>query len=99
VKHRKSVHDDLVLDVADELRRKGYEVRTFVDYDVNGFAGEMDIEARWDGRYEYHEIKSHKNSKSIRRATDQFYRVSRAFPGRYWKFYLRTPHYLEEYHI
>lgn len=91
------MHDDLVEEVAQRLRRRGYRVETLVPYNMKGRCGEFDILAYRDGHAEYHEIKTALTPRNEQRAIRQFSRASQVFHN--MRFYLHCPGFEKEYFV
>ena len=79
-----SRHDTLVEKLQTELfNTKDYDhIWKFYDYCRNGQVGEVDLLALADDIWDQYEIKCSFNSKSWKKATEQYNRFCLAFPER-----------------
>ena len=69
-------HDNLVIQVINELEERGHDnIKSLIDYNVEGHCGEIDIYAIKDNYVLLFEIKSHKTNSNYRKAKEQLERA------------------------
>ena len=81
-----SRHNKLLEEIVRELHATGDygKIRTYVEYNIDGINGEVDILADYlpDNTYHFYEVKCTLNDKSIAKAQRQYNRYKSVHPNK-----------------